>query len=292
MAELEESVKAVVTELADKVVEEVTNTDTKPIETSSKVPDEVVSAAVPEVVSEVVLAVVPEVVPEVVPAAVPEVVLAAVPEIVLAVVPEIVLAVVPAAVPEEVPVAVLAVVPAKVPEVEELKVVEPVIYKVTSTPGEGVIAQGLHLVGLKMITESSLSEDQKKLATSIYESVKAAIKEFISDPSINETIKITKTLAKLVKELENAKVDGKAPTGADKKAVAIQLGRILIKEVITSDSLEANILMVYDIVAEPTLEAMIEVSKVVNVVVQKVATSCGPTFDKVLKCLRLKGSGQ
>lgn len=172
--------------------------------------------------------------------------------------------------------------------VEELKVVEPVIYKITSAPAEGVIAQGLHLVGLKMITESSLTEDQKKLATSIYESVKAAIKEFISDPSINETIKITKTLGKLIKELENAKVDGKAPTGADKKAVAIQLGRILIKEVVTNDSLEANILMVYDVVAEPTLEAMIEVSKVVNVVVQKVVTSCGPTFDKVLKCLRLK----
>jgi hypothetical protein len=171
---------------------------------------------------------------------------------------------------------------------EELKVVEPVVYKITSVAGDGVLAQGLQLVGLKMITESSLSEDQKKLASSIYESVKAAIKELISDPSINETIKITKTIAKLVKELENAKVDGKAPTGADKKAVAIQLGRILIKEVVTNDSLEANILMVYDVVAEPTLETMIEVSKVVNVVIQKVVTSCGPTFDKVLKCLRLK----
>ena len=169
---------------------------------------------------------------------------------------------------------------------EELKVVEPVVYKVTSVAGDDVLAQGLQLIGLKMITESSLSEDQKKLASSIYESVKAAIKELISDPSINETIKITKTIAKLVKELENAKVDGKAPTGEDKKAVAIQLGRILIKEVVTNDRLEANILMVYDVVAEPTLEAMIEVSKVVNVVVQKVVTSCGPTFDKVLKYLR------
>jgi hypothetical protein len=230
MAELEESVKAVVTEL----VKEVTGTDT----TST------------DKVAELLVKVVE--VPKVVEVEVVEV--------------------------------------AKV--VEELKVVEPVVYKVTSTPAESVLAQGLHLVGLKMITESSLTEDQKKLAASIYESVKAAIKEFISDPSINETIKITRTLGKLIKELENAKVDGKAPTGKDKKAVAIQLGRILIKEVVTNDSLEANILMVYDVVAEPTLEAMIEVSKVVNVVVQKVVTSCGPTFDKVLKCLRLKAGGQ
>ena len=241
MAELEESVKAVVTELADKVVteladkvvEEVTNTDKKLVETSPA--KEVIVKAAVEVADVAKVATVEG-----------------------------------------------------VKAVIELKVVEPVVYKVTSAPAEGVLAQGLHLVGLKMITESSLTEDQKKLATSIYDSVKAAIKEFISDPSINETIKITKTLGKLIKELENATVDGKAPSGTDKKAVAIQLGRILIKEVITSDSLEANILMVYDVVAEPTLEAMIEVSKVVNVVVQKVATSCGPTFNKILQCLRLK----
>jgi hypothetical protein len=237
MAELEESVKTVVTELADKVVEEVTNTDKKSIEPSPT--EEVVVKAVEEVVVK----------------AVEEVVVKAVEEVVVKAIEE------------------------------ELKIIEPVVYTV---PAEAVLTQGLEMVGVKMITESSLSEDQKKLATSIYESVKAAIKEFISDPSINETIKITKTIAKLVKELENAKVDGKAPSGADKKAVAIQLGRILIKEVITNDSLEANILMVYDVVAEPTLEAMIEVSKVVNVVVQKVATSCGPSFNKLLQCLRLK----
>lgn len=249
MAELEESVKAVVTEL----VKEVTGTDITPS-------DKVVELL--EVTAKVVEA---------------------------AKVVEVVEVVEAAKVVEAAEVAEVAkVVEVTDLKVEDLKVVEPVLYKVTSATAEGVLTQGLHLIGLKMITESSLSEDQKKLAASIYDSVKAAIKEFISDPSVNETIKVTKTIAKLVKELENVKVDGKAPTGADKKAVAIQLGRILIKEVITNDSLEANILMVYDIVAEPTLEAMIEVSKVVNVVVQKVATSCGPTFDKVLKCLRLK----
>jgi hypothetical protein len=33
---------------------------------------------------------------------------------------------------------------------------------------------------------------------------------------------------------------------------------------------------VYDLVAEPTLEAMIEVSKVVNVAVKEIATKCCP----------------
>lgn len=132
------------------------------------------------------------------------------------------------------------------------------------------------VLGLTPISESSLSEDQKKLATSIYEKVKEAIKGFISDPNLDNTIKITKVIGQVIRQLETTKIDGKVPSGGDKKAVAIQLGRILIKEVTPDDKGEAEILMVYDLIAEQTLEAMIEVSKVVNVAVQEVATKCCP----------------
>jgi hypothetical protein len=164
--------------------------------------------------------------------------------------------------------------------------VKPIIEEVTAV-ATTVVAEGAKAVaeklGLKLISESSLSEDQKKLATSIYESVKEAIKEFISDPNVNNTVKITKTLGQVIKQLENTKIDGKAPTGADKKAVAIQLGRILIKEVTPDDKGEAEILMVYDLVAEQTLEAMIEVSKVVNIAVQEMATKCCPGLLEFFK---------
>jgi hypothetical protein len=169
--------------------------------------------------------------------------------------------------------------------------VEPVIEMVTSAAAT-VVSEGAKVVaeklGLKMISETSLSEDQKKLATSIYESIKPAVQGFISDPDVNGTIKITKVLGQVIKQLENTKIDGKIITGADKKAVAIQLGRILIKEVTPDDKGEAEILMVYDMVAEATLEAMIEVSKVVNVAVQEMATKCLPGFFKLFK--RVKAS--
>jgi hypothetical protein len=159
--------------------------------------------------------------------------------------------------------------------------VEPVIELVTSTAAT-VVAEGAKAVaeklGLKMISESSLSEDQKKLASSIYESVSEAIKGFVADPNVNNTVKITKVIGQVIKQLENTKIEGKVITGADKKAVAIQLGRILIKEVTPDDKGEAEILMVYDMVAEQTLEAMIEVSKVVNVAVQEMATKCCPSL--------------
>ena len=171
-----------------------------------------------------------------------------------------------------------------VPVVSVVPVV-PVVPVPVSVPAEMIATSGLKLLGLEMISESSLTEDQKKLATTIYDSIKSSIQSFISDPSINNTIKITKIIGQLIKQLENVKVDGKEPSGADKKVVAIQLGRILIKEVTPDGNGEAAILMVYDVVAEPTLEAMIEVSKVVNIVVQAAATKCCPGIIRLIKSM-------
>lgn len=184
----------------------------------------------------------------------------------------------------------------KVPEVLVEKLVESIgidvsavspVITVAATTVTTLAATGLkeltHKMGLTMISESSLTEDQKKLATQLYDSTKEAIKSFITDPSLNNTIKITKTISQLIKQLEGVKVDGKSLSGVDKKAVAIQLGRILIKEVTPDDKGEAEILMVYDLVAEPTLEAMIDVSKVVNVAVQELATKCCPGLFSFFK---------
>jgi len=171
----------------------------------------------------------------------------------------------------------------------DISAISPVITEVTAavTTVTTLAATGLkeltHKMGLTMISESSLTEDQKKLATQLYDSTKEAIKSFITDPSLNNTIKITKTISQLIKQLEGVKVDGKSLSGVDKKAVAIQLGRILIKEVTPDDKGEAEILMIYDLVAEPTLEAMIDVSKVVNVAVQELATKCCPGLFSFFK---------
>ena len=163
--------------------------------------------------------------------------------------------------------------------------VKPIIDQVTSAATAAATATATVIIevakeklGLSMISESSLSEDQKKLAISIYDSVKKAIESFINDPDVNNTIKITKTIGQVIKQLESTKA-----VGGDKKAVAIQLGRILIKEVTPDDKGEAEILMVYDLIAEQTLEAMIEVSKVVNIAVQEMATKCCPGLLEFFK---------
>ena len=165
--------------------------------------------------------------------------------------------------------------------------VKPVVEELTqaaTTAVESVTAA----LGLKMISESSLTQEQKDLAARIYDSTKASIQSFINDASLNNTVKITKTLGQVIKQLESPSVGsgGVVPTGSDKKAVAIQLGRILIKEVMPDDKGEKEVLMVYDVIAEPTLEAMIEVSRVVNVAVQEMASKCCPGLLELFKRYR------
>ena len=111
----------------------------------------------------------------------------------------------------------------------------------------------------------SLSENQKKIASIIYNSTKNAIKSVILDDSIHNIMKITLMIGKTIQEIENVKINEKPTTGKDKKAVAIELCRILIKEMVPNN----EILVMYDLMAESTLEIMIEVSKVVNVEIVK-----------------------
>jgi len=140
-------------------------------------------------------------------------------------------------------------------------------------------------LGLKYIMESNLTDEQKKLTLQIYDSIKSTVKDIIPDETINETVKITKTVGHIIKQLETIKVDNKSSSGTDKKAVAIQLGRILIKE-LTFD--ETKILTLYDIIAEPMLEAMIDVSKVVNTVVMEVTRKCCPGLLELFRLARRK----
>lgn len=172
-------------------------------------------------------------------------------------------------------------------QLKEVNVTEPSKIEVKSVISEvttdTVIVSGIkeltQIMGLSSIRESNLTDEQKKLAVQIYEETKVAIQGFINDTSLNNTVKITKTLGQVIKQLESVK----GPSGADKKVVAIQLGRILIKEVTPDDKGEAEIIMVYDLVAEPILEAMIEVSRVVNVAIQEITTKCCPGLFELLK---------
>lgn len=154
----------------------------------------------------------------------------------------------------------------------------------TITIGENQIRKETEL-GLKFIMESDLTDEQKKLTLQIYDLVKVKLNDVMSDDTINDTIKISKIIGNILSLLENVKVDEKIPTGSDKKAVAIQLGRNLIKELISDNT---TILALYDTLAEPLLETMIDVSKVVNTVIMEATKKCCPGLFELFKIVRRK----
>lgn len=118
--------------------------------------------------------------------------------------------------------------------------------------------------GLKLLSESSLSEDQKKIASQIYLASKVAVHGTLSDASLNTAVKVTMVVGHIIKELASIKVGG-----SDKKAVAIEVGHILIKELVSDENHKNEILAIYDSVGEKTLETMIDVSKTINAVLSK-----------------------
>lgn len=121
---------------------------------------------------------------------------------------------------------------------------------------------------------NALTEEQKQVIQAIYEKARRATESILQDSKIDPTIKITQTIAQIIKIVEYAKINDKKIAGSSKKGIVIELGRLLIKQVIQNDTVKQTILPIYDLVAEQTLEVMIDVSHVVNTKVQEATSSC------------------
>ena len=68
----------------------------------------------------------------------------------------------------------------------------------------------------------------------------------------------------LVKLVENIEINDKPLSGKNKKEVVLFIGRLLLKDLLP-DSNRDTILGMYDLLAEPTLEKLIDVGKNIKV---------------------------
>jgi ElaB/YqjD/DUF883 family membrane-anchored ribosome-binding protein len=141
---------------------------------------------------------------------------------------------------------------------------------------------------------SKLTEEQEEVLKSVYEKAKSASETIINEPSISNAVKVAQIVGQTIKLLEEAAKTGKKLAGKDKKIVAMELCRRTIKELIKDESLKENILNKFDTIGEQMLETMIDVSKHLNISVEKVqetvkqveavaTTSCAwikPLFSK------------
>jgi hypothetical protein len=136
---------------------------------------------------------------------------------------------------------------------------------------------------VKIEIEHKLSDEHTKVLKIIYDKVKESTDLILHHPRLENAIKVTQMIASIIKLLESVKLNEILLSGKDKKEIALELGRILIKDLIKEDEKRVVLLMIYDSTAEQLLETMVDVSHHLNVKVKELSGSCCEGLLNLLK---------
>lgn len=115
---------------------------------------------------------------------------------------------------------------------------------------------------------AGLTAVQKAAVAAVIGTMKETATSILADTS---ALAVTVLLGKLVKAVEGLSISGARLAGADKKAVVLEVGKQLIAEVVPAEQ-RGIVLSIYELAAEPTLEAMVDVSRTLNVGIAGTAT--------------------
>jgi hypothetical protein len=132
------------------------------------------------------------------------------------------------------------------------------------------------LVEVKIAEKRALTEFEKDLVQRLYDNGKDLTQSILTDATSDNSMKITQLIAQLMILMD--KLPGEKISGSTKKAVVLELGKHLIKDLVQENTTRVKILLLYDVLAEPTLEAMIDVSRVVNKQMKEAARTCWDCF--------------
>lgn len=135
------------------------------------------------------------------------------------------------------------------------------------------------------VNVQALSERQALLLDQLYEAAKQATKSLLSAESMSDAMKIGQLMAMIVKLVEKASYKGEKIPGAEKKEIALALGKRLVADpaVIPGDGLRNGVGMAYDLLSESLLETLLDVSRHVNTAIQEAAVSCCESLLAALK---------
>jgi polyhydroxyalkanoate synthesis regulator phasin len=138
-----------------------------------------------------------------------------------------------------------------------------------AAPAEPVAAAGVAIelaavpAAAAPVTQTNeLTEAQKKAVTSLLEKTSEFAKTLVQDGKLG-ALSMTKLIGNMMKNAESLQVDGNAIKGSDKKKVVLEVGKQLIQTYVAGEH-KATVIELYDGLAEPTLEAMIDMSRGVN----------------------------
>ncbi len=114
-------------------------------------------------------------------------------------------------------------------------------------------------VVVKAVDEAnSLTPIQKEALETVFNDIKGTVEHILIDADVPVQIKIMQMISPIIKTVQDVAALKLALTGADKKAVVLECGRKCIK-MMPKDHLD--ILILYDTIAEPALETMLDLSR-------------------------------
>jgi hypothetical protein len=130
-----------------------------------------------------------------------------------------------------------------------------------------------------------LSVKQKEVLDQLYAVAKETTKGILSIQSADHALKIGRMIAEIVKLTEKASYRGEKIPGAEKKEIALELGKRLLSDpaMISDETIRNGLLTAYDLLGEQMLDTLIDVSQHVNTAIKEVAISCCEALLRALK---------
>lgn len=148
--------------------------------------------------------------------------------------------------------------------------------------------ENLSVVELQITEPPTVTQTQRALVQSLYEDAKRLTAIIWSSTALDSSVKITQLIAQLMVLVESVQLEGQKISGMNKKAVVLELGRLLLRDLIKDDIERAQLLLMYDVLAEKILEAMIQMSHAVNIQGVKETLASSSCWDCLVSWCRAK----
>ena len=122
---------------------------------------------------------------------------------------------------------------------------------------------------------------QERIVSVVIDEAKAAAEPILNNGDLPISVKLTKLLGAIMALLEKARINGAKIASENKRVIALYLVKRLVKEVLKDSALRAELLHEISCAATHLLEALVDVSKGMNVLVKAAEKA---VMDKVESC--------
>jgi prophage DNA circulation protein len=138
---------------------------------------------------------------------------------------------------------------------------------------------------------NSLTATQKEALDIVFNDVKGTVEHILIDADVPIQIKLMQMISPIIKTVQDVSALKLALTGADKKAIVLDCGRKCIRMMLKDHQ---DMLTLYDTIAEPALETMLDLSRNLKSVhdklkdLEKKEPSQECCLEVVVACMGLK----